>query len=296
MATAERFLQRGAFKLHYRHTVVDPHGPTYVLLHGWSGNHTVFQRLEVLLHARGINTVAPDLRGHGVSSKHRNRRADYAYEEYVQDLHALLTGLELKDVTIFGYSAGGTIALKHELAYPGYVKQLVLVSSNHDNPLRYWRIGWLAQPGKAVILAIAWIVRPFDRRRIYKHIDLTKIKTYWGSVFEGLQTMPANVNLWLLASYADLYLGSELRQITIPALILRGKGDQYFTEREAETLARKLGNATAITLHDCDHYLVSVHGDRLMQELDKHGMLGQPAAEAVEPNSAHAQAYARSTL
>jgi non-heme chloroperoxidase len=275
MPTAERFLQRGAFKLHYRHTIVDPDGPTYVLLHGWSGNHTVFQRLEELLHKRGINTVAPDLRGHGVSSKHRKHRSDYAYKEYVQDLHALLTALELNNVTIFGYSAGGTIALMHELAYPGLVKQLVLVSSNHDNPFRYWHIGWATLPGKWILLATAWFVRPFDRRRDYKHIDLMKIKTYWGSVFEGLQTMPANVNLWLIANYATLRLGSELRRIELPTLILRGKGDQYFTEREAEILSHKLGNARAITLHDCDHYLVSRHGDRLMEELDKRGMLGE---------------------
>jgi len=138
MPTFDRFFNRGDYRLYYRHRLVNPSAPTYVLLHGWSGNNTCFIALEKLLNDAGINTVTPDFRGHGLSSKHR-RRKDYVWAEFVADLHVLLKKLDLKNVILFGYSAGGTIALKHEIKYPGLVDQIISVSANA--PQSFLRIG-----------------------------------------------------------------------------------------------------------------------------------------------------------
>jgi pimeloyl-ACP methyl ester carboxylesterase len=262
MPTLDRFFVRGSFKLFYRHTVVDQHGPTYVLLHGWSGNNTAFVPLMRLLHQRGINTIVPDLRGHGLSNKHRVR-AHYKLEEFVEDLHALLIHVGVRPVTMLGYSAGGTIALAHEQRYPGWTNNLILISANHDNPLKYWGIRWFTPVARALFLTGAKLAR-FERRKVYKDLNLVKINGYWGSVYQGLRSMPMDVNIWLLASYAELRL-QDLSRVTVPTLILRGRGDRFFTLREAHDLKRKLHNAPVQmrTVADAGHYLVTHHEEQL---------------------------------
>lgn len=300
MATADRYIKRGDYTLHVRHTVVndDVNTPTYVLLHGWSGNYTCFEPLVELLNKRGFNTVVPDLRGHGLSSKHRRARSEYEYSEYVSDLDAVLKALDIKRASALGYSAGGTIALKYQVAHPGIFDRLVLVGANHANPLRYMRIGFLTKPAQWCILGCSRVLK-YDKRQNYKHIDLTKIKSYWGSVFEGLQSMPKDVNLWLLASYGDL-VTEGLETISIPALVLRGAGDPFFTAREARELTEKLQDGRCITVPAAGHYLVTEHSDQLLDVLDEAGALKPPQPASDVPLTDIApltyQDHARSTI
>jgi len=276
MATADRYITRGDYTLHVRHTVInsDARTPTYVLLHGWSGNYTCFEPLVALLNKRGFNTVVPDLRGHGLSSKHRRSRAEYSYDEYVADLGAILKGLGVTRASVLGYSAGGTIALKYQLAHPDVFDRLVLIGANHVNPFKYWRIKFLSRPTQWFLYGLARVLK-YDKKQNYKHIDLTEIKSYWGSVFEGLQSMPKDVNLWLLASYGDLNM-SGLDQIQVPALVLRGEGDPFFCKREACDLADALVDSRLITVPAAGHYLVTEHSGQLLDVLDGAGALKPP--------------------
>jgi pimeloyl-ACP methyl ester carboxylesterase len=260
MPTYDRFFQRGDYRLFYRHTVIDSTRPTFVLLHGWSGNNTAFIPLVRLLTEMRINTVVPDLRGHGLSSKHR-RRVEYRYEEFAEDLKLLLNKLNLPKVTIIGYSAGGAIALKHELLNPGHVDRLILIGSNHKNPMRYWGIKWLTRPAHGTIMALSKILK-YDRRKNYKELDLVKINGYWASVYEGLRSMPMDLNLWLLASYAHINLG-DLSAIKIPVLVVRGEGDHFFTQKEVDELVASLPKGKSITISGAGHYLVTRHEDKL---------------------------------
>lgn len=269
MPSFDRYITRGDYRLYYRHTVMDQNAPTFILLHGWSGNNTAFVPLERQLNERGINTVTPDLRGHGLSTKIRRRR-DYRYPEFVLDLKLLMKSVTEttpdSPITLLGYSAGGTIALMHEIVNPGQAERLILISANHENPFTYWHIRWLTPVVRAALLGIAKLAR-FERRKNYKEMDLVKIHGYWGSVFEGLRSMPVDVNLWLLTTYADLSL-SDLSRVQCPTTILRGEHDRFFTAREANHLKDKLAHADLITVQDCGHYLVTHHEEELRTHLE----------------------------
>ena len=269
MPTYDRYITRGEYRLYFRHTLIDQQAPTYVLLHGWSGNNTAFVPLERQLNERGINTVIPDLRGHGLSTKIR-RRKDYRYPEFVLDVKLLLQTVQPlapdSPIILLGYSAGGTIALMHELVNPGVATQIILVSANHENPLKYWHIGWFTPVGRALLLTLAKLAR-FERRKHYQQMDLVKIHGYWGSVFEGLHSMPVDVNLWLLSTYADLAL-KDLSRVTCPTIILRGENDHFFTAREAQNLQAKISSSQLVTVPNCGHYLVTHHEEDLRKHLD----------------------------
>ncbi|MFO0702744.1 MAG: alpha/beta hydrolase [Candidatus Andersenbacteria bacterium] len=271
----DHYYTRGSYRLHYRVTATGANAPTVLLLHGWAGNYTVFEPLVALLNARGYSTIVPDLRGHGLSDKHRTMR-DYELREFVEDVHALLGEVGVtpaRPVIVLGYSAGGTIALQHELAHPGYFREFVLVAANHRNPMWYWGLGWLSWLLQWPARGLTYVLK-FDRRKRYKHIDLVKIKSYWGSVFEGLQSMPVDVNLRLMITYIGLHVRG-LERITAPVLILRGKGDPLFTGREAREMVRELthAQANAVSVPQAGHYLVSHHGDLLVRVLEREGAL-----------------------
>lgn len=274
----DRYYTRGRYRLHYRVTSAGANAPRILLLHGWSGNYTVFDPLVALLHARGYTTIVPELRGHGLSDKHRRLR-DYALPEFVADLHALLAEVGVSPehpVSVLGYSAGGTLAMQYELEHPGSFSRFVLIAANHRNPTWYWGLAWLSWLVLPLWKLAAVLLR-FDRRKNYKHIDLVQIRSYWGSVAEGLRSMPMDINLWLLTTYVGMHLRG-LEKITAPALILRGRGDPLFTSREAAEMERELGNARTRTVHEAGHYLVSHHGDLLVDVLQKEGVIEEPGA------------------
>lgn len=80
-------------------------GPTVVLLHGLTCHLGYWLRVAPLL--AGVRVVALDFRGHGLS-EHRDA---YGYDDYEDDLIALLDALELEAVTVAGHSLGGYVAL-----------------------------------------------------------------------------------------------------------------------------------------------------------------------------------------
>ncbi len=79
-------------------------GRPVVLIHGWPLSGEAFAHNVPALEAAGHRVVTYDRRGFGRSDKpHRG----YTYERLAEDLEAVLTGLDLRDVTLVGFSMGG---------------------------------------------------------------------------------------------------------------------------------------------------------------------------------------------
>ncbi len=86
----------------------DPEAPAVVLLHGFSSDLRMWAAV-VDAFARDYRVVAPDLRGHGLTSVPEALSA-YTMEAYVEDLRALLDALEIEICALVGCSFGGMIA------------------------------------------------------------------------------------------------------------------------------------------------------------------------------------------
>jgi pimeloyl-ACP methyl ester carboxylesterase len=78
-----------------------------VLIHGLRGNQREWDAVGVKL-ARQFRIVTFDQRGHGTSS----RSSDYSWKTRVDDLVALVSEMELHDVTLVGHSLGAGVALE----------------------------------------------------------------------------------------------------------------------------------------------------------------------------------------
>jgi alpha-beta hydrolase superfamily lysophospholipase len=115
MPSLEHFSARDGTVLAYRHYPARslPAATIAILVHGSSGSSVAVHALADALAARGVETYAPDIRGHGASGT----RGDVAYVGQLEDDLADLMTLVRKTapdapLTLLGHSAGGAFALR----------------------------------------------------------------------------------------------------------------------------------------------------------------------------------------
>lgn len=79
-------------------------GKPVVLIHGWPMSGASWEKQIAALLATGHRVITYDRRGFGRSTQ---PSVGYEYETLTEDLHKILEGLYLSDVTLVGFSMGG---------------------------------------------------------------------------------------------------------------------------------------------------------------------------------------------
>lgn len=101
-------------------------GSTIFLLHGFLENLSMWHVIAPHL-AKKNRVVCVDLLGHGQSSC-----LGYVHtmEDQADMIHALMSHLRLRKISLVGHSMGGYIALAFAELYPDHVRKLVLINSS----------------------------------------------------------------------------------------------------------------------------------------------------------------------
>jgi pimeloyl-ACP methyl ester carboxylesterase len=105
-------------------------GAPLLLLHGFTGAKEDFGDWMDRLGDEGWHTVAPDLRGHGESSKPEIEDA-YSLEVMAADAFALADALGWGRFVLLGHSMGGMVAQIMALKEPERLRGLVLMNTHH---------------------------------------------------------------------------------------------------------------------------------------------------------------------
>ena len=100
-------------------------GPVLMLVHGIAGSADTWDEIIPAL-ARTHTVIAPDLPGHGASSK---PPGDYSIGALANTLRDLLVYLGHDKATVVGHSLGGGVAMQYAYQFPERCERLVLVSS-----------------------------------------------------------------------------------------------------------------------------------------------------------------------
>ncbi|GAA0946943.1 alpha/beta fold hydrolase [Virgisporangium aurantiacum] len=249
-------------------------GRPVVLSHGWPLNSDSWESQQLFLAENGYRAIAHDRRGHGRSTQ---TWGGNEMNTYADDLAAVIESLDLRDVTLVGFSTGGgEIARYIGRRGTARVAQAVLVSAvpplllqTEDNP------GGLPV---AVFDAIrAGSVA--DRSQLYR--DLAD------GPFFGLNRPGANVSqgvrdaFWrqgLQAGHRNAYesiaafsatdFRPDLRAFDVPTLVIHGDDDQIVPfEVGGKASAARIQDATLTVYAGAPHGITDTHKQQLSDDL-----------------------------
>jgi pimeloyl-ACP methyl ester carboxylesterase len=235
-------------------------GPPVVLLHG-TGDPAGFL-LPLLHELHGVRAIAPDRPGMGLSDP-----IDFPAGRYRQTavawLDRLVDALELDAITLLGHSGGGLWALWYALAHPDRVKRLVLLGvpalPKTRCPLPIRLVGTpglgqllsrLAPPSHKSMLRLASAMG--EKATLARHPDLVDLLVAAGR--DPITDRAAKAEFRTLISPFALLSPSgfrrrarvrpgELRQLSMPTLVLWGERDPVGSVPVARAVAELIPNA-----------------------------------------------------
>jgi len=139
MELAEKLVEVGEFSINY---ATAGSGEPLLFLHGSEPAESWRVWDPILGIADSYRVVAPDLLGHGKSSK-PTETPDYKTQ--AQAIDDLADKLEIRAMSLVGSGWGGQVALEYALMKPETVRAMVLIASSYDKD-QLKRLGKLRRP------------------------------------------------------------------------------------------------------------------------------------------------------
>lgn len=110
------------------HYVVQGEGTPVILLHGIAASLFDWKYLLPLLTQAGFRGFAPDLWGHGESSK-PDSPDEYDFDAIYAHLLSWIANLNINQpIFLIGHSLGGLLSLKYALDWPNNIQGMVLIN------------------------------------------------------------------------------------------------------------------------------------------------------------------------
>ncbi len=236
-------------KLYYEvagngHSLLFVHG-TWVDSRMWDDQFDQFAEL--------YQVIRYDLRGHG-----RSPVGDQAYS-HIEDLHELLTTLEIPSATLIGHSVGGAVVMGYTLQHPERVHGLVLLDSGGVLPdtnlsdqerqaiLSVVTAAAMHNPGKAIDLFTQFWVDGVNRQSapaVRERVSAMLGDHSWPQFSPGFPG-----ERWPDVAYLE-----KVEAITTPTLLVVGEQDRPGFQRAADTYASRLPRAQKATIPDAAHF------------------------------------------
>ena len=105
-------------------------GEVVLLLHGLGSTKADWE-LQKESFSKDFRIIAPDLRGHGNSSKPAEKQA-YGVPQCAEDMKLLLDKLDIVKCIVVGFSMGGAVAFEMATKYDDLILKMVIVNTAPD--------------------------------------------------------------------------------------------------------------------------------------------------------------------
>jgi len=248
-------------------------GRPVVLIHGWPLTADMWEYQSVFLAEKGFRVIAYDRRGFGRSSQ---PWTGYDYDTLADDLKTVLDHLDLKDVTLVGFSMGGGEVARYVRRHnAARVLKAVLVSAvtpyllkTADNPdgvdrsvfdqiidgLRTDRPNFLATFGKTFLGASLL------------NFTVTPEIQQWTLMMAMLASPRAT--LACAHAFAETDFRHDLAEFRVPTLLIHGDADHTVPlEKSAQRAVKLIAGAELKVYEGAPHALYFTEKDRLNRDL-----------------------------
>ena len=109
-------------------------GEPVVLLHGLGSCKEDWEE-QIAALAAHYRVIAPDLRGHGQTSKPKK---GYSIKQFAEDIRAFADVLPLNQFHLIGFSLGGMISQQFASTYPQRLKSVVIINATPSVIINNW--------------------------------------------------------------------------------------------------------------------------------------------------------------
>jgi non-heme chloroperoxidase len=249
-------------------------GPPVVFSHGWPLNADSWEAQMLFLAEHGFRCIAHDRRGHGRSTQTWDGNE---MDTYADDLAALIIQLDLRDVTLIGFSTGGGEVARYVGRHgTGRVARLALVSA-----VPPYMVQGPDNPGGVPIEVFDGIraASIADRSQTYRDLADTAFfglnrpgasvsvgvrEAFWA---QGMQSGHRNA-LECIRAFSETDFRKDLAAIDVPTLVIHGDDDQVVPFAVGGQASAALIPGSTLTVYPgAPHGVTDTHKDQLGRDL-----------------------------
>ncbi|MBU1190094.1 MAG: alpha/beta hydrolase [Gammaproteobacteria bacterium] len=249
-------------------------GQTVVFSHGWPLNSDSWESQMIFLAEQGYRVVAHDRRGHGRSSQPWEGND---MNHYADDLATVIEALDLREVTLVGFSTGGGEVARYIGRHgTGRVQKAVLISAvtplmlqTPDNPTGtpmdvYNDIRKSSLDNRSQLYLDIASGPFFGFNRPGATVSQGLINSFWS---QGMQAGHKNT-FDSIKAFSETDFRQDLKKFDVPTLILHGDDDQLVPiDNSARAAHRLIEDSKLIVYEGGPHGITDTHKDRLNRDL-----------------------------
>jgi pimeloyl-ACP methyl ester carboxylesterase len=248
-------------------------GIPVIFIHGWPLNHEMWEYQILELSKHNIRCIAYDRRGFGKSDRPWQ---GYDYDTLADDLHELITQLDLSKVVLIGFSMGGGEVARYIGKYgTGKLSKVAFISSvtpckmkSANNP-----DGSTKETIDATIDAIKKDRPAFLAgfgKKFYgvdeTHQSVSQELLNWNQNLCLMSSAKASIDC--VHAFSETDFSYDLQKIDIPVLIIHGDADKIVPiSGSGNKTAELIKQAKYIVYHDSPHGLFITDKEKLNKDL-----------------------------
>jgi non-heme chloroperoxidase len=249
-------------------------GQPVVLSHGWPLSADSWESQMFFLASNGYRCIAHDRRGHGRSSQTWDGNE---MDTYADDLAELIVSLDLKNIVLVGFSAGGGEIARYigrhgtkrlaKAALISAVPPLMLKTVANPNglPIEVFdgiRSGSLSDRSEFYMMLAKGPFFGFNRKKA--KVSQGMIDWFW---LQGMRAGHKNT-FDCIKAFSETDFTEDLRKFDVPTLIIHGDDDQIVPIDAAALASAKLVRNSVLKIYKgAPHGLTETHKGKLNADL-----------------------------
>ena len=243
-------------------------GQPVVLVHGWPLSHRMWENQVTALVEAGFRCIAYDRRGFGESDR---PSVGYDYDTFANDLHDVITTLDLQDVILAGFSMGGGEVARYLGSHGSdRIAKAMFISS-----VTPFMLGTPDNPTGADLSLFEGMMAGVKQDRV------AFLAAFFPNFFNytGQADFPADAiayaksiawraspvgTLECIRAFGTTDFRADLAQITVPVLVIHGTSDAIVPfEISGELTAAAIPGSQLVMIEGGSHGLPVTHPEQL---------------------------------
>lgn len=229
--------------------------PVILCLHGRGGRAEVWYHF-MQHYGRDYRIIAPDQRGHGLSSKPISY---YTSEEMAMDILALIEHFKLKDIILVGHSMGASVAAACMDLRPELFQAMAILDKSADGPEQVSTLPLEHLPTTAPMLmgmplpfsclqeAMAYLRQATESEYSYQY--------YLNNLYESVDGYNLRFSPQATIANAEYYQGwyHILPKLRCPVLLISAGSFSVIPKADYEKMKSLIPDCIAHVMSDPDH-------------------------------------------